>query len=446
MVKFEQKFYFDAINYAASTYSKGKHYHISPNEFRLLIKLIHLAQANPVITYTNEILDDIAQIPANTIKDLIGGLKKSELIQVETKRNSDKGKFFAKRKILINWETIEKIYYEVPQPKWKNQSDESPMDEIPAVDQLTEITPQPEIEVKDEIPAVVVPTVDTPKVITPEPTPALTQPEPQEQTIIITPQQIKNETTMKLSEVEARAIINYLLEKFEDSLSIEEYSELVPLINDGKIKNNYEAELYCNRIVQQKKDNSSSEKNRLYQVLESKKIQIGEINYAILKEQIKNNTITKLAALLQEIKFRTIPGNLVQESIPAVPTPTQPEAKIEESTPTPVIQMEPVVEQIKNESPTILTVEAPVITMKSNQFPAPTPDVENEDEMTREKRLLSHLGVQRKEIGDDYYFRIAGNVYLKKYVNEAQVDWAIEDILANPPAKWGQVKSSKRKY
>lgn len=434
MVKFEQKFYFDAINYAASTYSKGKPYHISSNEFRLLIKLIHLHQANPIITYTNEILDDIAQIPANTIKDLIAGLKKSELIRVETKRNSDEGKFFAKRKIMINWQTIEKIHYEVPLPKWKNQSDESPMDEIPAVDQLTEITPQPEIEVKDEIPAVVVPTVDTPKVITPEPTPALTQPEPQEQKIIITPQQIKNETTMKLSEVEARAIINYLLEKFEDSLSIEEYSELVPLINDGKIKNNYEAELYCNRIVQQKKDNSSNEKNRLYQVLESKKIQIGEINYAIIKEQIKNNTITKLAALLQEIKFRTIP---------VVPTPTQPEAKIEESTPAPVIEMKAVV---KDESPTTQQIEAPVIQMKSNPFPSDTPDIEGEDERDREKRLLSHLGVQRSRIGNDYYFRVAGNIYLKKYANIAQVDWAIEDILANPPVKWGQVKSSKRKY
>ena len=101
-----QKNYFDALFFANATSTEKLTFHISPTEFKLLIKLVHYHNDQTNITWTSENISKHTSMSVGVIDKSIQRLKQKGYINTST-YNTDT--YTKHRTIFINWEKIEEV-------------------------------------------------------------------------------------------------------------------------------------------------------------------------------------------------------------------------------------------------------------------------------------------------------------------------------------------------
>ena len=140
--EFEKEFYEDVLNFSIANDD------LTYWEATLLRKLIHISNTNEIIKYSNANLAKMLFRPngENTVKNTVGKLVKKGFISSANIVISDGNEINKRRTIQINWDTIKKIYGNLPN---YFEKDDSNLNEEP------EHTPEP---------------IEEPEVIIPEPT------------------------------------------------------------------------------------------------------------------------------------------------------------------------------------------------------------------------------------------------------------------------------------
>lgn len=101
-----QQNYFDALFYANSTSTEKLDYHISPVEFKILLKLIHYSSNQKNITWQSKEISIHTSIPIGAIDKAIQRLNQKGYITTSTYQIENKIKH---RTIFVNWDKIELI-------------------------------------------------------------------------------------------------------------------------------------------------------------------------------------------------------------------------------------------------------------------------------------------------------------------------------------------------
>lgn len=104
-----QKNYFDALFYANSTSTEDKklyNFHISPAEFKILLKLIHYSTQQSNITWKSEEISKHTSMNVGVIDKSIQRLKQKGYINTSTYNTTNNTKH---RTIFINWDRIEEV-------------------------------------------------------------------------------------------------------------------------------------------------------------------------------------------------------------------------------------------------------------------------------------------------------------------------------------------------
>lgn len=101
-----QNNYFDALFFANATSTEKLPFHISPAEFKLLIKLVHYHNDQINITWTSENISKHISMSVGVIDKSIQRLKQKGYVNTST-YNTDT--YIKHRTIFINWKKIEEV-------------------------------------------------------------------------------------------------------------------------------------------------------------------------------------------------------------------------------------------------------------------------------------------------------------------------------------------------
>lgn len=99
--------YYDALFFASATQNEGKPFHVTPAQFKVLLKLIHYDSSEKYITWSSENIGKHICIPSvGSVDKAIQRLKAKGYIHTFTSQVSPTVK---RRTITINWDLIESI-------------------------------------------------------------------------------------------------------------------------------------------------------------------------------------------------------------------------------------------------------------------------------------------------------------------------------------------------
>jgi DNA-binding MarR family transcriptional regulator len=101
-----QKNYFDALFFANATSTEKLPFHISPAEFKLMVKLVHYHNDQKNITWSSENISKQTSMSIGVIDKSIQRLKQKGYINTST-YNTDT--YTKHRTIFINWNKIEEV-------------------------------------------------------------------------------------------------------------------------------------------------------------------------------------------------------------------------------------------------------------------------------------------------------------------------------------------------
>ncbi len=101
-----QNNYFDALFFANATSTEKLPFHISPAEFKLLIKLVHYHNDQINITWTSENISKHISMSVGVIDKSIQRLKQKGYINTSTYNTET---YIKHRTIFINWKKIEEV-------------------------------------------------------------------------------------------------------------------------------------------------------------------------------------------------------------------------------------------------------------------------------------------------------------------------------------------------
>lgn len=102
----KQQNFFDALFYANATSTENLDFHLAPNEFKVLLKLIHYSNDQVNITWKSTEISKHISMPVGAIDKAIQRLKQKGYINTST-YNTDT--FTKHRTIFINWDRIEYV-------------------------------------------------------------------------------------------------------------------------------------------------------------------------------------------------------------------------------------------------------------------------------------------------------------------------------------------------
>lgn len=136
-----KKHYHDALYWATSPQSKGKNYHLTRLQESVLRKLIHYDSSNPKISYSSSTISEHIHLSESQLEKIIPQLTKIGYIKTITFKihSSDEG-YTSRRIINIDWDFIQRVLNERPQPELSKEV--SKVDEVEATREPEKIQPK----------------------------------------------------------------------------------------------------------------------------------------------------------------------------------------------------------------------------------------------------------------------------------------------------------------
>ena len=157
--------YSDVLFWVTSPMSKGKNYHLTFNQEKVLSKLIHYTNrgVNRYLHYSNESISSHTYISEVYLKKIIPQLNKLGYISISNKKHWNDGEFKTSRTIEVNWDFIETIVQDLPKVKPIKEIEEVTLDsneeiEVQSKNELVDyknsFRPQDEIDLFKVLPKI----------------------------------------------------------------------------------------------------------------------------------------------------------------------------------------------------------------------------------------------------------------------------------------------------